>query len=476
MPAGEARFSAGVHSRENSYYYILRSAADAGVVQRQPDGLPGQQHARAKRRSTRSTASCWCRCSRARRVCEHLNSSSAIATPTTSCRAASTRTRRWSTGASPKRVRFRGGRQLATRAPNIAEMFQADTQSWYVSGTGDPCGLNTQRGLRRQRGREPELRSRRSSHLLGAHGRAGAAHVLRPGTCSRTATSGRRSSNATGNPLVDPEDADDLDRGLRLERRTRVASAWTGSTSAMDWYEIEITNMISVEPAEGVYQACLSAASNPTANPRHPACLRVNRNPGNGFAAPTTVSYINAAFAKRGRCRHHRGLAHGPRGRQFRRELHGQSICSRRRRRPRQPAPVIDWKGSSGARCRHVAEQRRVRLPNVHDRQLRPQRRGISRCDGGTAERASTRRRPLQPSSTQTRSAGVLRHLRPVRVLRPRREERRFASAWTICSTRTPVWTGGRTAQDVSPSTGSGTTEAGFYDILGRTFYVGVSK
>jgi hypothetical protein len=38
-----------------------------------------------------------------------------------------------------------------------------------------------------------------------------------------------------------------------------------------------------------------------------------------------------------------------------------------------------------------------------------------------------------------------------------------------------PVWTGGRTALDANPSTGSGTTEAGFYDILGRTFYVGIS-
>ena len=37
-----------------------------------------------------------------------------------------------------------------------------------------------------------------------------------------------------------------------------------------------------------------------------------------------------------------------------------------------------------------------------------------------------------------------------------------------------PVWTGRRTAQDLSPSTGSGTTEAGFYDILGRSYYVGV--
>jgi hypothetical protein len=36
------------------------------------------------------------------------------------------------------------------------------------------------------------------------------------------------------------------------------------------------------------------------------------------------------------------------------------------------------------------------------------------------------------------------------------------------------VATGGRTALDPHPSTGYGETEAGFYDILDRSFYVGV--
>jgi outer membrane receptor for ferrienterochelin and colicin len=39
---------------------------------------------------------------------------------------------------------------------------------------------------------------------------------------------------------------------------------------------------------------------------------------------------------------------------------------------------------------------------------------------------------------------------------------------------RRPVWTGARTAADPHPTTGAGETEAGFYDILGRSFYVGV--
>ena len=38
-----------------------------------------------------------------------------------------------------------------------------------------------------------------------------------------------------------------------------------------------------------------------------------------------------------------------------------------------------------------------------------------------------------------------------------------------------PVITGARTALDPNPTSGQGTTEAGFYDILGRQFYVGVT-
>jgi iron complex outermembrane recepter protein len=37
-----------------------------------------------------------------------------------------------------------------------------------------------------------------------------------------------------------------------------------------------------------------------------------------------------------------------------------------------------------------------------------------------------------------------------------------------------PVITGGRIAPDPNPTTGQGVTEAGFYDILGRRFYVGM--
>ena len=40
-------------------------------------------------------------------------------------------------------LRFRGGYQLANRAPNSAELFQSDTTIFEVGFVGDPCQTNT---------------------------------------------------------------------------------------------------------------------------------------------------------------------------------------------------------------------------------------------------------------------------------------------------------------------------------------------
>src|SRR5690606_2497350 len=89
--------------------------------------------------------------------------------------------------------------------------------------------------------------------------------------------------NATGNTNVNPEEAETYTAGFVFTPDSGRA-LWDGITATVDWYSIEVTDMISVEPAEVVYQECLSVAANPTADPLTPACLRVNRNPGSGGA------------------------------------------------------------------------------------------------------------------------------------------------------------------------------------------------
>src|SRR5690606_1028370 len=157
-------------------------------------------------------------------------------------------------------VRFRGGRQLATRAPNIAEMFQADTQSWYASGTGDPCGMNSNATYGANADVNPNYEHARA--LCSARMGAVASEWYGGGLLQPNGTSWTPFVNATGNPHVDPETAETYTAGI-VYTPNSGRELWDGITATLDWYSIEVTDMISVEPAEVVYEGCLSVASNP---------------------------------------------------------------------------------------------------------------------------------------------------------------------------------------------------------------------
>ena len=53
-------------------------------------------------------------------------------------------------------------------------------------------------------------------------------------------------------------------------------------TLTVDWYEIEIEDMIALENADAIYQRCLSLDFNPAGDPNVDACVLVNRDPANG--------------------------------------------------------------------------------------------------------------------------------------------------------------------------------------------------
>src|SRR5690606_5063777 len=51
---------------------------------------------------------------------------------------------------------------------------------------------------------------------------------------------------------------------------------------SLDWYEIEITDMIALESGDDVFARCLSPVLNPTANPDSLSCATVGRDPLTG--------------------------------------------------------------------------------------------------------------------------------------------------------------------------------------------------
>jgi outer membrane receptor protein involved in Fe transport len=97
---------------------------------------------------------------------------------------------------------------------------------------------------------------------------------------------GLGTGNAIGNPNLREEQADTFTLGTVMDFHDNF-------TLTVDWYEIEIENMIAVENPDSAYQRCLSMEFNPTGDPTHPNCAPIYRNPSSGGAANIDMTYNN---------------------------------------------------------------------------------------------------------------------------------------------------------------------------------------
>lgn len=466
MPAGEARFSVGYHSRENSYYYNFDPLQTQESFLDNPLGFPANSTEGATA-VDELYGELLLPLLREKKGVEHLNLELGYRYSDYKLQGGVDTFKALVDWGITDTLRFRGGRQLATRAPNIAEMFQSETQSWYVSGTGDPCGLLSNASYGANANVNPNFQRARDlcSTRMGA---------IAPDFYAGTQPLGASWTpfvNATGNPKVNPEEAKTWTAGF-VYRPDTGRELVDGLQATVDWYNIEITDMISVEPAEVVYRECLSVESNPTSDPFHPACLRVNRNPTAGTAAPTTVSYINAAFAR---------VAGVDVTIDWRADLWGGnfgvnfmiSSLQELKTQSTSAAPVVSWKGSLGPDAGTSLNN------GAYDY------RTFTTVSYGRGDWNLALRWRHLPEAID-----ALEAVTPASTLRGAEEAYDvfdLSGTWDVGERSVlrfgvdnlfdtpPVWTGRRTAADISPSTGSGTTEAGFYDILGRSYFVGVS-
>jgi iron complex outermembrane receptor protein len=367
-------------------------------------------------------------------------------------------------------LRFRGGKQLATRAPNIAEMFQAQTQSWYVSGTGDPCGLNSNAPY----GVNEDVNPNYQQALDICRARMGAVAAdtfYDPSTNQPNGFFWTPFVNATGNPQVDPETATTLTAGFVWQPQSG-REMLDGLNLTLDYYSIDVKDMISVEPAEVIYEKCLSVESNPTADPNSSACQAVFRNPTSGGAAPTTVTYINAAFAKVEGVDFTANWAASLAGGNFGVNFMLTKLLKEETQATPE-APVIDWTGSLGptdgtSLTNGAYDYRTFTTVNY----------------GRNAWNLALRWRHL-PSAVAATAA--VTPLTTDLGAQDSYDVFDLTGSWDATANTTvrfgvqnlfdtpPVWTGGRSAADPHPTNGSRVTEAGFYDILGRQYYIGAA-
>jgi outer membrane receptor protein involved in Fe transport len=197
------------------------------------------------------------------------------------------------------RYRLRGGFNRAMRAPNLGELFIGRSQVFQSQATiyGDQCSQNTAVG---PFSANPALSGQAQANqtlaicraLMGTTG-AFEYYDNRPITDQPTNTGffiSAGTQNSFGNPNVSEEQADTFTLGMVMDFHDN----WT---LTVDYYTIEIEDMIAIESPDTAYERCLSIGLNPTGDPTAGACTLISRNPFNGGASNLDLTFTNQGKA-----------------------------------------------------------------------------------------------------------------------------------------------------------------------------------
>src|SRR5690606_2268131 len=196
------------------------------------------------------------------------------------------------------RYRLRGGFNRAHRAPNLGELFLSRTQT--VGGTGgvfgDQCSQNNQDGpfsANPDANIDGSAGAARTLALCRAlMGPTGAEQYYEARDIEDQPESGPTGlANTRGNPDLSEEEADTFTLGVVMNPAENL-------TLTVDYYTIEIVDMIAVSNADAVFERCLSPASNVDADPRHPACQAILRDPFTGEVVSTDLTFTNEGRAQ----------------------------------------------------------------------------------------------------------------------------------------------------------------------------------
>jgi outer membrane receptor protein involved in Fe transport len=196
-------------------------------------------------------------------------------------------------------VRFRGGFQLANRAPNINELFLDASSTAVTLRTADVCRADT-----------------------------GATYGNRPGNPDRAAVQalcqaliGNTTSDFTANPNGYAGGRGD---GVMLQissgnrnLQSEEGKTWTvgtvvrspfehpllaGVTLSADWYRVKITDAITLVSAQTTYDLCFNrdGTSNPTLSIDDPngVCRNIGRDEVSGAALTVNSTYANTGMVK----------------------------------------------------------------------------------------------------------------------------------------------------------------------------------
>ncbi len=192
-------------------------------------------------------------------------------------------------------MRVRGGYNLAVRAPNLGELFLGKQQV-FAGGAftqyGNPCTTATNAPYGANPAKNPNAANARliCEALMtpqGAQNFYNNANNQVAGT-----PSGFVFTIQNGNPNLQSEKAKTWTAGVVL-RSPWMTPALSRLNLSIDWYRIEINDAIQFQAIDDVRAACLTQPVAVATAPGNVPCSLVSYNPGTGQEAPTTIAFDN---------------------------------------------------------------------------------------------------------------------------------------------------------------------------------------
>ena len=183
---------------------------------------------------------------------------------------------------------FRGSYQRAVRAPNIGELYAPASGTQLVIGTppaslGDPCDIRSTA--------RTGTNAAQVSALCVAQGVPSAA--LSSYTFPTTATG----QTITGNKSLTPEKANTFNLGIVLNSPIR-SGLFRDFSLSVDYYNIEITNVIASVPGLTVLSKCFNLdGTNPTYSNSNSYCQLIQRD-ATGQIVTVSTPYLNLGGLK----------------------------------------------------------------------------------------------------------------------------------------------------------------------------------
>jgi outer membrane receptor protein involved in Fe transport len=213
--------------------------------------------------------------------------------------------------------RLRGGFNRAFRAPNLGELFVKRTQIFGGGGSdfGDHCSQNMdtpspwgatpldyvadipdnpatpENEFVAGNPGTPTAQTAQSVSICQAlMGTSGASQYYGVPLLEQPEGGGLGIANSFGNPNLREEQADTWTLGTVMDFHENF-------TLTVDWYQIEIEEMIALAGADSTYQKCLDMSFNPTGNPNTSECQLIFRDPSSGGASQIERTFNNEGLA-----------------------------------------------------------------------------------------------------------------------------------------------------------------------------------